>query len=53
MNRDELFGLSASSMYYHRVAVYPEELMIMGLMDRQYLETPFYGVLRMSAWLHR
>jgi putative transposase len=49
----ELLGLSASSMYYHRVAVDPEDLMIMGLIDRQYLETPFYGVLRMSAWLHR
>ena len=25
----------------------------MGLIDRQYLETPFYGVLRMTAWLAR
>lgn len=25
----------------------------MGLIDRQYMETPFYGVLRMRAWLHR
>ncbi len=25
----------------------------MGLIDRQYLETPFYGVLRMTAWLRR
>ena len=25
MNRDELLGLSASSMYYHRVAVDPED----------------------------
>jgi hypothetical protein len=45
MNRDELLGLSASSMYYHWVAVDTEDLMIMGLIDRQYLETPFYGVL--------
>ncbi len=27
--------------------------MIMGMIDRQYLETPFYGVLRMTAWLRR
>ena len=27
--------------------------MIMGVIDRQYLETPFYGVLRMTAWLRR
>ena len=25
----------------------------MNRMDRQYLETPFYGVLRMAAWLRR
>ena len=25
----------------------------MQLVDRQYLETPFYGVLRMTAWLRR
>ena len=25
----------------------------MKLIDRQYTETPFYGVLRMTAWLRR
>ena len=25
----------------------------MGEMDRQYLETPFYGSRRMKAWLDR
>ena len=49
----ERLGLSASSLYYHRVPVDPEDLIIMGLIDRQYLETPFYGVLRMTAWLRR
>ena len=49
----DLLGLSASSLYYHRVPVDSEDLFIMGLIDRQYMETPFYGVLRMRAWLHR
>ena len=49
----ELLGLSASSLYYHRVPVDPEDLFIMDLMDRQYLKTPFYGVLRMTAQLRR
>jgi putative transposase len=31
----------------------PEDLIMMGRIDRQYLETPFYGVLRMAAWLRR
>ncbi len=26
---------------------------VQALMDRQYLETPFYGILRMTAWLRR
>lgn len=26
---------------------------LMGLIDRQYMETPFYGIRRMTAWLHR
>ena len=32
----ELPGLPASSLYYHRVPVDPEDLVIMGLIDRQY-----------------
>ena len=49
----ELLGLSASSLYYHRASVDPEDLSMMAMMDRQYLVTPFYGVLRMTAWLRR
>ena len=49
----ELLGLSAISLHYQRVHVDPEDLIIMDLIDRQYLETPFYGVLRMTAWQRR
>ena len=30
-----------------------EDLFLMGEIDRQYLETPFYGSRRMKAWLER
>jgi len=29
------------------------ELELMRLIDRQYMETPFYGIRRMTAWLNR
>ncbi len=49
----ELLGLSRSSLYYCGQADlrYNEELM--RLLDEQYLQTPFYGVPRMTAWLRR
>ena len=47
----ELLGVSRSSVYYEPVAVDAEELALMALIDRQYLETPFYGSRRMTAWL--
>jgi len=46
-----LLGVSRSSVYYEPVPVDPEELALMALIDRQYLETPFYGSRRMTAWL--
>jgi putative transposase len=49
----ELLGLGRSSLYYRSQAdeCYNEQLM--RLMDEQYLRTPFYGVARMTEWLHR
>ncbi len=47
----KLLGVSRSSAYYEPVPVGPEELALMALIDRQYLETPFYGTRRMTAWL--
>ena len=48
-----LLGVSRSSLYYRSKGASEENLSLMGEMDRQYLETPFYGSRRMNAWLHR
>ena len=49
----DLLGVSRSSIYYRPRAVPEEDLSLMGEIDRQYLETPFYGSRRMRAWLGR
>lgn len=46
-----LLGISRSSAYYRRAQVDECALSLMALIDRQYLETPFYGSRRMTAWL--
>ncbi len=48
-----LLGVSRSSLYYRPRAAWQEDLSLMGEIDRQYLETPFYGSRRMKAWLER
>ena len=48
-----LLGVSRSSVYYRPRAASEEDLYLMGEIDRQYLETPFYGSRRMRAWLDR
>ena len=48
-----LLGVSRSSLYYRPKATSEEDLSLMREMDRQYLETPFYGSRRMKAWLER
>jgi len=48
----ELVGLPRSSWYYEAVPDNPEDLRIMRLLDEQYTRTPFYGVEKMTAWLH-
>ena len=44
-----LLGVSRSSVYYRPRMVSAEDLFLMGEIDRQYLETPFYGSRRMKA----
>jgi putative transposase len=48
-----LLGLSRSSLYYKpcRDTQYNEQLM--KLIDKQYIETPFYGIAKMTEWLAR
>ena len=48
-----LLGISRSGLYYQRKEPSEEDLSLMKELDRQYLETPFYGSRRMKAWLER
>ena len=47
----ELLGLARSSYYYQPVGETEENLHLMRLLDEQYTKTPFYGILKMTAWL--
>ena len=44
----ELLALNRSTAYYQPVPVDAADLALMALIDRQYLETPFYGARRMA-----
>ena len=48
-----LLGVSRSSLYYLPKETSQQDLSLMRGMDRQYLETPFYGSRRMKASLER
>jgi putative transposase len=48
-----LLGISRSAMYYAPQGPSAEDLSVIRLLDEQYTRTPFYGVERMTAWLHR
>jgi putative transposase len=45
--------LARSSYYYQPAEETEENLELMRLLDEQYLETPYYGSRRMTAWLRR
>jgi putative transposase len=47
----ELLGLSRSSLYYRPVGISEYNLLLMDMIDRKYTQHPFYGILRMTAWL--
>ena len=46
-----LLGISRSSVYYRPVGASQEDLELMREIDRQYMLTPFYGSMRIVAWL--
>ena len=48
-----LLGVSRSSLYYRAKEASQQDLCLMRELDRQYLETPFYGSRRMKACLER
>jgi len=48
-----LAGLSRSVIYYEPVPESTENLLLMRLIDKQYMERPEYGNPRMTDWLHK
>ena len=44
-------GLLRSSFYYESAGESEENLLLMRLIDEQYLRRPFYGSQRMTVWL--
>ena len=46
-----LLGLAASSYYYQATPESAENLFYQRLLDEEYTRHPFYGVLKMTAWL--
>jgi putative transposase len=46
-----LIGLSRSSYYYEPAPETPENLALMEVIDREYMEHPFLGSRRLAAWL--
>ena len=49
MRQCALLGVTRSSLYYRATGASEADLSLMREMDRQYLETPFYGSRRMKA----
>ncbi len=49
----ELLGVNRSMVYYPPCGLNEADVTVMRLMDEQYTRTPYYGVERMTAWLHR
>ena len=45
-----LLGLNRSSLYYAPAGESEDNLHLMRLLDEQYTRTPYYGVLKMTAW---
>ena len=48
-----LLDLNRSSVYYKPVEMAPQDLLLMRLIDEQYLKTPFYGSRSMTLHLQR
>lgn len=46
-----LLGINRSSLYYRPVEIDSYNLLLMRELDKQYTETPFYGVLKMTEHL--
>ena len=51
VKQSNLLGLHRSGLYYTPVAIDEEDLVLMALLDKQYLKTPFYGYRKMTVFL--
>jgi len=49
----ELLSFSRSGLYYKRKGETEYNELLMKLIDKQYIETPFYGIDKMTEWLGR
>lgn len=49
----KLLGVNRGVLYYRRCGLKESDMAVMRLMDEQYTRTPYYGVERMTARLHR
>jgi len=49
----KLLCVNRSMLYHQRCGLKESDVAVMHLMDEQYTRTPYYGVERMTAWLHR
>ncbi len=49
----ELLGLSRGAYYYHPRPVCAYNLLLMRLIDEEFMRHPFYGARRLSDWLQR
>ena len=47
----QLLQLNRSTYYYQAIETSQEELMMLRLLDEQYLKTPFYGSRKMTKYL--
>ena len=47
----DLVGVPRSTSDYHPQGERAENLFLMRLLDKQYTDTPYYGIRRMTAWL--
>ena len=50
--QSQMLGLNWSTLYYKPVGISPYDQEMMNLLDKQYTETPFYGVMKMKEFLN-
>lgn len=48
-----LLQIHRSGLYYAPVPESEENLLLMRLLDEQYLKTPFYGIRKLTEWLNK